>query len=559
MLRPEDGGGVVRRVAWVVRIAGMIVAVAVAPLAGDTQVDARSFGYVVALVAVPVVGVLEAVGRRRPGPAIDAATLAFDLSLSAWVLVEIEDAAAAVAAGLLLAVGYHAYASGWRFGFAAAAGSLVVLSVPGALGHPVDLPGFSLAIYPFLAASAAVLLALARGERAHVAGVVGRAREKADAILAGVAEAVVVTSPRGRVREWNDAAVRTFDCGEAMAATCGEALGLRRELERLDCSQGCALLRAQLDGLGDADDLRVWRERHDGARQPLLAHVSPLLDADGRVAEVVHSFRDITKLVQAEEAKTMFLATASHELKTPLTVIMGYSELLRRQKNLPPEARDQGLAAIHDRARQLTGIVNRLLMSSRIESGRLEVHEREIDLRPTVEEAVTSVLDGLGYPVIFEAAGDVPPALADPDALRTVLDHLLDNAVKYSAEGQPPTVRYASDDGWVVVEVADRGIGMTRDQVEHCFDRFWQAEVGDVRRFGGTGIGLYIVKSLVDAMGGEVSVSSDPGAGTSFVVRLPAAPDAGAATATDPGALREPSIIREFMRQAGVGTPGSKR
>jgi len=135
-----------------------------------------------------------------------------------------------------------------------------------------------------------------------------------------------------------------------------------------------------------------------------------------------------------------------------------------------------------------------------------------------------------------------------------VVDHLLDNAIKYSPGGEPVEIRVWDDDGGVYIEVADHGVGMDDEQAAHCFDKFWQAESSDVRRFGGTGIGLYIVRSLVDAMGGRVEVRSVKGEGTTFKLAF-ARLDAVARPIPGEGqeeGVGERTSIREFMRQIGV-------
>lgn len=549
----------VRRLAGLLRIAAALAVVVASPLAEDSTWSSETVASIAGLGYLPLAGMVQFVERRRPGKATDFTGLLVDCGFAAVVLLAYPESTGLVLAGQLLLVSYYAYVCGWPCGLGASAAAMAVLGVPDMVHRDLGIPAFTVAVYPLTLGMAALLLGSVREERRKISSVLGHARDKAGAILTGVAEAVVVTSPRGRVREWNDAATRTFDCAaaEAVGGTCADVLALRREIGELDCSAGCALLRAHLEATDDGGDLMVWRLTGDGRRQPLLAHASPVLDDAEQVVEVVHSFRDITKLVQADEAKTLFLATASHELKTPLTVILGYSELILRQRELDEEVRTQGLNAIHERARQLTGIVNRLLMSSRIEAGSIELDSIPCDLTLAVDEAASSLLNGMGRSVAVDIADDVPEALADPDAVRTILDHLLDNAAKYSGDDEPIEINLRSTSNDVVLEVSDHGVGMSVDGIDHCFDRFWQAESGDVRRFGGTGIGLYIVKSLVDALRGHVEVQSTPGVGTTFRLLLPRADRALAprplpATSSE----REPSIIREFMRQVGVGGPG---
>jgi signal transduction histidine kinase len=292
----------------------------------------------------------------------------------------------------------------------------------------------------------------------------------------------------------------------------------------------------------------VWRALPDGKRQPLLA--SAALVDDG--AEVVHSLRDITKLVEADEAKTVFLATTSHELKTPLTVINGFASTLLRQPDIDPGTREVALTAIHRRAQELSKIVDRLLMSSRIEAGRLSLAVEQVNVAELVRDRVLPVPAATGRDVVLDVT-DAPDAYANADAVATVVDHLVDNALKYAPDGQV-RVAVGADGGAVVLRVRDDGVGMDAEQAEHCFDKFWQADASDARQFGGTGIGLYIVRSLVEAMGGTIEVRSALGAGSEFAVRLAsvepviALPDQRAP---------EASMIREFMRQIGVASDRS--
>jgi signal transduction histidine kinase len=388
------------------------------------------------------------------------------------------------------------------------------------------------------------------------------ARDRSEALLARVADAIVVTDPRGRVLHRNEAARWVLDepNGQNPVATCRTAMGLHDGERALDCSQGCALL-GMVDN-GDPNGHEVWRKRADGRRQPLLANVATVNDAEGLVTEVVHSLRDITRLKQADEAKTMFLATASHELKTPLTVIQGYSELLANARLAKNEDREQAALAIQRRAVQLNKIVDRLLLSSRIETGRVRVDVEEVSLVPIITERVQALhaTSGRSFTTAVE---DAPTVAANTAGITTVIDHLIDNAVKYSPAGGDIAVglSIAGDD--VVLTIADSGIGMDPDQAAHCFDKFWQAESTDGRRFSGTGIGLYIVKSLVEAMGGRIGLRTEPGRGSTFSVTLRrwgASPAAQADQAEHSRPITpEPSVIREFMRQIGIPSERRKR
>ena len=377
-----------------------------------------------------------------------------------------------------------------------------------------------------------------------------RMRAKADTILARVAEGLIVTDAVGTILQCNPAGERLVGAGSPSVGTsCRDALGLHEGERPLDCSRGCPLLSLGEEGRSD-DGREVWRLRDDGRRQPLLASAAAVVADDGRVAEVVHSIRDITRLKEADEAKTLFLATASHELKTPLTIIGGFAEAMLAFPDMSREQRDDAMRAVHRRTLELRAIVERLLLSSKIESGSVDLSPRRLDLRPLLEERVAALVGATGRPVDLAVADGDLVAVADQAALSTVVDHLLDNAAKYSGPG-PVGVGADRDEGGVRFWVRDEGIGMDPEQAAHCFDKFWQAESSDVRRFGGAGIGLYIVQSLVHAMGAAIEVDSTVGRGTTFTVTLALELPAPPAEPDPPGAA-EPSPIKEVMRQMGV-------
>jgi PAS domain S-box-containing protein len=381
---------------------------------------------------------------------------------------------------------------------------------------------------------------------------------RSQAILDGVADGVYVTNPAGQIRLWNRSAERLTGCREskALGRTCRDILHLHIGDDPLDCSRGCALL-----ALKGADEVEVEADRViSGTKtQNLLVGASAVRDSEHEVVEIVHSIRDITALKLADEAKTMFLATASHELKTPLTVILGFSQLLLDDVVKDTE-RQTALEAIQKRARELSRIVDRLLMTGRIEAGRIALNLGVVDLRPIAVERATALSGAADRRVLVDVGEAVPPIVGDPDAITTVLDHLLDNAVKYSPGGEDVVVALRAINGRVEIEVRDAGIGMSADEAKHCFERFWQAESSDVRQYGGTGVGLYIVRSLVEGMNGEIDVRSMPGQGSTFTTSFRAASEQDVALLENPAPVEpgvgKQSMIHEFMRQIGVPSGG---
>ena len=377
------------------------------------------------------------------------------------------------------------------------------------------------------------------------------------AVLEGIADGVYVTDPAGQIRLWNRAAERLTGIPSSRAAgrSCAATLGLKIDDKPLDCSQGCALLAAY-GAKAAREGVEACRLRRDLRKQPLLVTATEVKSRSGD-REYVHTVRDLTSIKQAEEAKAMFLATASHELKTPLTVIIGFTELIRSGA-IDGDQLTQALHSIDDRARQLSRIVDRLLLTGRIDAGRLRLELQNLDISHVVRDRADTFAAATKRPITTDLPDDVPAAMGDVDALETVLDHLIDNAIKYSPDGGAVEISVSRSGPHVEVSVVDPGIGMDEAQAAHCFDRFWQAESTDVRRFGGTGIGLYIVRSLVEGMGGRVRVTSTLGRGSTFTVALQRARLAPIEKAADEATADRGrrSMIEEFMRQIGVPQGG---
>ncbi|WP_372500303.1 PAS domain-containing sensor histidine kinase [Sphaerisporangium perillae] len=233
-------------------------------------------------------------------------------------------------------------------------------------------------------------------------------------------------------------------------------------------------------------------------------------------AEIVVDFRDVTRAKELEEAKDLFLATTSHELRTPITVVQGFASTLdARWDKLSDVERRSAVRTIAERARALGQLMDHLLLGARAGAEELKIRVESFDLGERVRAAT------LGMPVLsdrhhveVDIPNDLP--LVDGDALATdiLLGQLLENAFKYSPNGGLIRVLAWQEDGRVVLAVEDEGVGIAPEDRERVFERFVQADSGDRRRFGGVGLGLYIARSLARAQGGEVTAHPRPGGGT---------------------------------------------
>jgi signal transduction histidine kinase/CheY-like chemotaxis protein len=283
-------------------------------------------------------------------------------------------------------------------------------------------------------------------------------------------------------------------------------------------------------GRVDDEDSPLPREAAALARETLVEHHGRSLAVTaarlGSVdAGMVWTVRDMSERARLERAKSDFVATASHELRSPLTSIKGFVELLEHSSDGMTERQREFIEIILKSTDRLVELVNDLLDVARIEADYVEINRRDIDVGEVIHEVVELIaprVESKQQRLTSYVSPTLPPATADPGRVRQIVANLLTNAHLYTPEGGTIHVGVEPDRAWVQIAVQDSGVGMTPDEVERIFDRFYRAG----NRSGsnpGTGLGLSIVKSLVDLHGGQISVESEPGHGTVFRVLLPAA------------------------------------
>jgi signal transduction histidine kinase len=257
----------------------------------------------------------------------------------------------------------------------------------------------------------------------------------------------------------------------------------------------------------------------------------------------VLDFRDITAAKELEEAKDLFLATTSHELRTPITVVQGFaSTLASRWDQLADADRRSAVQTIAERAASLARLVEQLLLGSRAGADQLTVSNGPFDLAGMLRGAAVAFRPlAEGHTLVTDVPDDLPQAYGDPMATDIIVGQLLENAFKYSPDGGAVTVGARQTGNRIEVTVADEGIGIPAADRERVFERFVQGETGDRRRFGGIGLGLYIVQQLAQAQDGDVAAEGGPAGGTVMRLRLRVAavtevagPEAGGGEAADP-------------------------
>ncbi len=242
---------------------------------------------------------------------------------------------------------------------------------------------------------------------------------------------------------------------------------------------------------------------------------------------VVYAIRDVTEERALETMRSELVATASHELRTPMTSIYGAARTLLAHGDLTPERREAFLEMIANESERLARIVDGMLLASRLDADQVEVTTERVDAVAVAHSVLESAR--LRTPenvrLRLDAPVDLPPVACDPNRLRQVLLNLVDNAIKYSPDGGTVELAvHVTEEDAIRFVVRDEGLGFPSEEGEKIFERFYRLDPAQTRGIGGTGLGLYISRELVERMRGRIWADSEPGRGASFTVEIPLEP-----------------------------------
>jgi two-component system, OmpR family, phosphate regulon sensor histidine kinase PhoR len=340
-------------------------------------------------------------------------------------------------------------------------------------------------------------------------------RTEMEAILSSMIEGVIAVDTEERIIIMNNAAAKMFGCD--LSSVQGRSIQ-----EAVRNSHLQHFIAETLTGQKPVETEIVLPSDED---RYLFGHGTLIRDMEGKRAGALFVLNDITRIRRLENIRKDFVANVSHEIKTPITAIKGFVEILRDESAKEEHDVKRFLEIIARHVTRLEAIIDDLLKLSRIEKDAETdgIQLTDSGVRDVIESAIQSckpLADSKGIAVSL-ACDEALTANISPPLLEQAVVNLLDNAIKYSDETRPVTVEAKDDEKEILIHVIDNGRGIEQEHLPRIFERFYRVDKARSRRLGGTGLGLAIVKHIIQAHGGHVSVTSTPGKGSTFTIHLP--------------------------------------
>jgi PAS domain S-box-containing protein len=351
----------------------------------------------------------------------------------------------------------------------------------------------------------------------HYVGEIQEQKSRLEAVLEASPEALVTTDPEGRITMVNPAAARMLGIRASDQGRTFESLGAPRGI--LQClreatANGVAVREVELG------DKAYWAYAAQMNRD----------ESNGRAGGdtgIILAVRDITEHRSLERAKTAFVSDVSHELRTPLTTIQSAVGLLERARERLDPLEHRALELADGELKRIRGMVEELLTLAQMDSWQYQLEVGPTDLSRIAQTAIESVrakAERFGIVIHFDGAAAEHRCVCDAQKLYQVFLNLLDNAIKYSEAGARVDITIEEDTSSLTVEVRDTGVGIAQEELDQLFERFYRVDKDRSRATGGSGLGLAISKRIVEMHGGDISVESEVGVGSTFTVRLPRTP-----------------------------------
>jgi len=358
-------------------------------------------------------------------------------------------------------------------------------------------------------------------QNARLAHQLAGERYKIESILESSADGIMTLDSERRILSFNASMERLtgWNKDEAIGKHCFEVLKLIDSNGGDVCQTRCPVI----GGVGGFVYLDGTTATKDGQNVEVGMSYSLRHSPSGELLPTVVNVRDISRLRQVERMRTALLVTVSHELQTPISIIKAYASTLARPDAEWSEQtiRDK-LQAIEEESDRLSELVSKLLYTARLDSGEFSLNKLLLDLPQEVQKvAKRFAAQAETHKLEVDFPPDFPSFSADPEKVEVILTNLLDNAVKFSPQGGTITIKGESSESEALVTVADEGIGVPVRDRDRIFDRFYRVEDGSTKSTRGTGLGLYICKTLIEAHGGRIWAEGELGKGSRFTFSLP--------------------------------------
>ena len=347
-----------------------------------------------------------------------------------------------------------------------------------------------------------------------------RERNKTQTIIRNIIDGVIVTDPQYRILVVNNVAENLFGITEKQVRNkpIRQVIHNKQLLDflfSLSTNEGNAAATTREITLKNPD---TWRDIY------LQARAARVKGEGDEVIGIVTIIRDITREKEIDKMKTELVSMVAHELRSPLTSISGFSELLL-DEGITKEQSEEYAAIILKESNRLSELINKFLDISKIEAGKSQVKKAPVQLREVLEKVLDVNLhqaERKNIAVSVRVSNNLPQVLADRDMIEQVILNIFSNAIKYSPENSAVEIRIREVDGEIVTEIEDNGYGISEDSLPRIFDKFYRAsDTEAVREISGTGLGLALVKEIVELHGGRVTVKSTLGKGSTFGFVLP--------------------------------------
>jgi len=349
-----------------------------------------------------------------------------------------------------------------------------------------------------------------------------------EAIISSVGDGLIITDKEANILLMNPAAAKMLrqDAKTVVGKGLIDTVPAADKYGQIIPNENRPLKTVLATGQSFTNHAANYYVRSDKTKFPAAITTSPIILSDEIIGSII-TFRDITHEKEVDRMKTEFISLASHQLRTPLSAIRWFMEMLI-SGDAGPVNKEQAkfLKNINDSTLRMITLVNDLLNISRIESGRIIVDPKATHLGKLLEEVLSDIklkLESRNQKVIVSYHPDLPKINVDPNLIRAVYLNLLNNAIKYSPEGGEITVIISKKGESIISQISDNGFGIPKKEQHRVFQKFYRGSNIVKRVLDGTGLGLYLVKSIIESSQGKIWFESEEGKGTTFWISLPTA------------------------------------